>query len=173
MQDQETTPPTPTKTLAAVCGLYCQACSLYIATREDPARLRRIADQFHLSEEEVRCLGCRSHKRGPYCQQCRMSACSRERGLDFCSECQDYPCDDLKQFQGERPHRLELWSSLARIKAVGFERWSEEMREHYACPSCHTLNSAYDLKCRACGAEPSCGFVAAHKSTIEAHLRAR
>ena len=34
------------KTLAAVCGLYCEACSLFIGTNEDPARLLRIAKQF-------------------------------------------------------------------------------------------------------------------------------
>ena len=33
----------PDKTLAAVCGLYCEACSLYIATKEDPARLTALA----------------------------------------------------------------------------------------------------------------------------------
>jgi hypothetical protein len=28
------------KNLAAVCGLYCEACSLFIATKEDPERLK-------------------------------------------------------------------------------------------------------------------------------------
>jgi len=30
------------KTLTAVCGLYCEACSLFIGTNEDTDRLRRI-----------------------------------------------------------------------------------------------------------------------------------
>jgi len=31
------------KILAAVCGLYCEACSWFIATTEDPERLKRLA----------------------------------------------------------------------------------------------------------------------------------
>ena len=30
------------KKLAAVCGLYCEACSWFIATTEDPERLKRL-----------------------------------------------------------------------------------------------------------------------------------
>jgi hypothetical protein len=51
------------KHLAAVCGLYCEACSWFIATHDDPERLRRFAAQFHYSEEESKCCGCRSDKR--------------------------------------------------------------------------------------------------------------
>ena len=49
--------------------------------------------------------------------------------------------------------------------------WLLEIREHYACPGCGTLNSAYDLRCRSCGVEPSCGYVARHCQAIEAYLK--
>lgn len=160
----------PDLRLAAVCGLYCEACSLYIATREDPARLTRLAAQFGLSEEEVACHGCRSDKRGPYCRVCHMEKCARQRGVDFCSACGDYPCAELKAFQAERPHRRELWESLERIRDRGWECWLEEMRRHYACPACGTLNSAYDAACRKCGTEPSCEYVARHGEVIQEFL---
>jgi hypothetical protein len=35
------------KKLAAVCGLYCEACSWFIATNEDHERLKRLAAQLH------------------------------------------------------------------------------------------------------------------------------
>jgi len=38
--------------MAAVCGLYCEACSWFIATTEDPERLKKLAQQFLLSEDE-------------------------------------------------------------------------------------------------------------------------
>ena len=60
------------KKLAAVCGLYCEACTLFIATTEDPARLKGFAERFQLSEDAMRCYGCRSDERGPYCQTCKM-----------------------------------------------------------------------------------------------------
>lgn len=161
------------KRLAAVCGLYCEACSWFISTREDPERLRRLAAQLHYTEEESRCFGCRSGKRLPYCGNCRIYACAAERGIDFCSRCEEYPCDELRKFQSAMPHRIELRANLDRVKEVGCRQWLREIRENYACPRCRTLNSAYDLKCRRCGEEPSCRYVARHRNAIEHHLKDR
>jgi hypothetical protein len=99
-----------------------------------------------------------------------MSACAAERGIDFCCECDEYPCDDLKQFQSAMPHRIELWVNLNRIKSVGYRQWLKEVRKNYVCPRCETINSTYDLKCRKCGREPSCNYVANHSQEIEDHL---
>jgi hypothetical protein len=159
--------------LAAVCGLFCPACMIYIAAREAPEKRERIARSFDLPVEDIRCDGCRSANRFSYCATCKMVACAAEKGLDFCGACADYPCDDLKAFQSERPHRLELWEAQSRIEAVGYEHWFAEMVEHYACPQCGTLNSAYHLVCRECGATPSCAFVRRHQAAIETYRVAR
>ncbi|HQO58225.1 MAG TPA: DUF3795 domain-containing protein [Candidatus Omnitrophota bacterium] len=161
----------PDKTRAAVCGLYCEACSWFIAATEEPERLKKLAARVSWSEEESRCYGCRSGKRLPYCAQCKMFACAAQRGIDFCSECDDYPCDDLMQFQAAMPHRIELWDNLQRIKSAGYQQWLREVRGKYACPGCGALNSAYDLKCRRCGEEPSCRYVAQHRQDIEEYLK--
>jgi hypothetical protein len=153
--------------------LYCEACSWFIATTEDPEKLKRMAAQMNLSEEECRCYGCRSDKRLSYCEKCKMSACAAQKGIDFCSECEEYPCDDLKQFQSAMPHRIELWDNLARIKAVGYKQWLKEIRGNYTCPQCKTINSTYDLKCRKCGEEPSCDYVAKYKQEIEPFMNNR
>ena len=171
MPKKETSTGEHDKNLAAVCGLYCEACTLFIATTEEPARLKGFAERFQLSEEAMRCYGCRSDERGPYCQTCKMFACAAERGIDFCIECEEYPCNDLKQFQSEAPHRIELWDDLERIKTVGFKHWLEEISENYTCLQCESINSAYDLKCRKCGKEPSCSYVAKHKHVIEQFLK--
>ena len=156
---------------AAVCGLYCKACTWFIATTEDHERLRRLASQLNFSLEESKCYGCRSEKRLPYCEKCRMFACAVEKGIDFCSECEEYPCNDLKQFQSAMPHRIELWANLERIVSVGYKQWLQEIRENYTCPRCQTLNSTYDLKCRKCGEEPSCRYVTKYRQEIEQFLR--
>jgi len=54
---------TPDIRLAAVCGLFCPACSIYIGNREEPERIKRLAARFNMPEEEFECLGCRSDKR--------------------------------------------------------------------------------------------------------------
>ncbi len=163
----------PDKKYAAVCGLYCKACSWFIATTEEPARLKKLAAQLHFTEEEGRCCGCRSDKRLPYCEKCKMFACAAGRGIDFCSECNEYPCEDLKQFQSAMPHRIELWDNLDRIRSVGYQQWLKEIRENYTCPRCGILNSAYDLKCRKCDKEPGSKYVVRHRQEIERFLKSR
>jgi hypothetical protein len=160
-------PIVPDKKLAAVCGLFCPSCSLFIASMEDPARLRGISERFGIPPEELECHGCRSDKRGFYCRQhCKMAECAAQRGLDFCGECEEFPCPDLKTFQAQMPHRLELWESQRRICEVGYEMWYLEMIEHYSCQECNTVNSAYDAACRACGATPGSPFVKLHGDEI-------
>jgi len=158
--------PKPDKRLAAVCGLFCPACRVFIGTHEDPERLKKIAERFQISVAEARCEGCRTETRLPYCKTCKMVTCAAEKGLDFCGECKEYPCEELKKFQEAMPHRIELWKNQERIREVGYEKWFAEMLEHYSCPQCHTLNSTYDLKCRKCGADPSCAYVGLHKEEI-------
>jgi predicted RNA-binding Zn-ribbon protein involved in translation (DUF1610 family) len=165
--------PEPDIRLAAACGLYCPACRIYQAQRETPENRARIIQEAGWSAEALRCDGCRSESRFFYCETCKMIACSAEKGLDFCGECDQYPCPELQKFQAARPHRLELWTAQARIREVGWQQWFAEMGEHYACPACGTLNSAYDPACRACGATPSCGYVAAHQAEIEAYRAQR
>ncbi len=155
------------KKLAAVCGLFCPACTIFIGTREDHERLKVLAEHAHKPVEELRCDGCRSEKRCYYCRErCKMGKCASEKGVDFCGECNEYPCEDLRAFQAAMPHRIELWKSQERIKEVGYEKWYREMIEHYSCLKCGTINSAYDLKCRNCGGEPSCEYVSRHKQAI-------
>jgi hypothetical protein len=156
-----------------VCGLYCDACTIFIGSREDPQRLTWFAARMGWSEEEARCDGCRAEKRTPYCEACELYKCAERRGYAFCGECEDYPCADLEAFQRERPHRAELYSNLARIGEIGAEAWLAEARERYSCPSCGTLNSAYDLACRACGREPGSAYAAAHREAILEALSGR
>src|SRR3990172_7639226 len=155
---------TPDKRLAAVCGLFCPACSVFIGTREDQKRLNVIARRLQRPLEEMQCNGCRSDRRCFYCEsKCIMAKCAAAKRVDFCGECADYPCKELKAFQSEMPHRIELCKSQARIREVGYEKWYAEMIEHYSCKKCGTLNSAYDMACKQCGTTPSCAYVGLHK----------
>jgi hypothetical protein len=102
-----------------------------------------------------------------------MAKCAAGKGLDFCGQCEDYPCGDLKEFQTLAPHRIELWKSQARIREVGYEKWYGEMIELYSCSQCRTINSAYDLTCRKCGHEPGSEYVRRHKPSIVRYLKDR
>lgn len=171
MTNRQEDPSTPDKRLAAVCGLFCPACSFFIGTKEDPESLKAKAVSLRLPVEELECHGCRSEKRSFFCKEyCKMTKCAAEKGIDFCGECPEYPCEELKEFQVKMPHRIELWKSQERIKEVGYEKWYAEMLEHYSCPECRTLNSPYDMACRKCGTAPSCNYVKLHKDEIIQNL---
>jgi hypothetical protein len=158
-------------TTAAVCGLCCDACTIFIGSQEDPERLALFAGRMGWTPEEAGCDGCRSERRTPYCRACDLFACAERRGYAFCRECDEYPCAALDEFRRERPHRMEIYESLDRIAEAGVEVWLQEARDRHRCPSCGTINSAYDVKCRACGHEPGSAYVAAHREEIVERLR--
>jgi hypothetical protein len=50
--------------LAAPCGLYCGACSIRIAHRDDNHKLKeRLSAAYGVHPEEIRCEGCFSASR--------------------------------------------------------------------------------------------------------------
>ncbi|MEW6570881.1 MAG: DUF3795 domain-containing protein [Nitrospirota bacterium] len=162
------------KKLAAVCGLFCPACTVFIGTKEDQERLKVIAQRVQRPVEELLCHGCRSEKQCYYSKSiCTMAKCAIDKGIDFCGQCPEYPCKNLRSFQAELPHRIELWKSQERIKEAGYEKSYAEMTEYYSCPVCGAMNSAYDLKCRKCGKEPSCNYVSKRRQAIEQYLKNR
>ena len=156
---------------AAVCGLFCSACTFYIGTHEDPARIERLAAGFGVSTEVLLCDGCRSERRLFYCKNCHMFACASERGYTSCGECPECPCPELGTFIEERPHRADIRRPLARIAEIGNEAWMAEATLRHSCPDCGTINSAYELTCRSCGRDPSSPFAEEHRALIIARLR--
>jgi hypothetical protein len=162
----------PNFKLAATCGLYCGSCGIYLATQEnDVKKMLGYALILNQSFDETLCDGCRAERKSAHCKTiCTFIKCASEKGIEFCGDCNDYPCNDLKVFQSKMPHRIEIWESQQRIKEVGREKWLIEMNEHFSCPACQTVNSAYDLTCRNCGNSPGCQFVFLHREKIEEYL---
>ncbi|MCE1248122.1 MAG: DUF3795 domain-containing protein [Firmicutes bacterium] len=161
----------PDKKLSAVCGLFCPACFAYIGTHEDRSLLEERAKKLDIPVEELECDGCRSDRRTFFCRiMCKMVPCAKEKGVEFCGSCPDYPCEEIRNFQKAMPNRIELWQSHQRIKEAGFETWYEEKLKHYACPGCGVMNSATDLLCRKCGNDPGSKYAELHKEEIMVHL---
>ncbi|HEX9021816.1 MAG TPA: DUF3795 domain-containing protein [Nitrospirota bacterium] len=128
---------TPDKRLAAVCGLFCSACNVFIGTKEDPQRLVIMAQRFQLPLEKLHCDGCRAEKRCFYCERkCVMSKCATAKGAEFCGECAEYPCKDLKAFQAEMPQSNAKKFSSQRIfyhLTVRSEDCNASTRAEIAC----------------------------------------
>jgi len=152
---------------------FVQRAGYSLLREKSLEKRRKMAEDLQIPFEALKCDGCRAENRLAYCDTCKMSACAEEKGLDYCGECEEYPCTTLKEFQAAIPHRIELWQAQDRIKEVGYEKWFEEMLEHYSCTRCNTINSAYHLACRSCSATPSCAYVDLHKEEIVAYLSNR
>ena len=155
-----------TKQHAAVCGLFCPSCTIFIGTTEDPKRLERLARLFNTPVEDMRCLGCRSNARIAYCDSCKLYSCAQKKGIDFCGECAEFPCIEIKKFQAGAAHRFDLWDFQAQIKEKGYKNWIIEMIKYYSCPNCGSINSSYDDKCRKCGHTPSNQYTEKYRQKI-------
>lgn len=151
---------------AAICGLFCDSCGLYIGTKEEPERLTRLAAKYGKTVEDVTCEGCRSEVLSFYCKDCGIKRCALEKGIAFCSECDDYPCAELEAFKRLLPHRNDIYKSLDHIATDGVESWLERMDSDHGCAACGTLNSPYDILCRKCGHTPPSGYHERHKEAI-------
>ena len=98
--------------IIAYCGLCCSNCGAY---------------------RKGKCQGCHSDR--PMNRNCKTKACAKARGYATCAECTDF--QDLTECR--RLHNLvsrffgllfrtDRMANLARIRAVGLERFREEKR---------------------------------------------
>jgi len=156
------------KDTVAFCGLFCESCGVYIATKNhDEADLERIALRMKTTKEEIRCEGCLSAVLSPHCRECALKACARSKSLQNCELCGDFPCAKLRDFQAQLPHRAELFESANYRKVQGVESWMRKMTEDYSCADCGAINSPYYVSCKKCGKEPANPFVGRHMSLFK------
>jgi len=135
--------------------LDCGACPVGMANeRGDKGELARMAHQWGMLPEELQCGGCKGDVTAKFCARCIMRKCATEKGLEFCFQCGDYPCEDITFFRNDdAPHHSAVFSNLSRILAVGTENWLKEEEKRWSCPSCSRRFSWYQEKCPSCKAE--------------------
>jgi hypothetical protein len=74
----------------------------------------------------VDCIGCRDRK--PEGTRCSIIRCFRDKGVDFCFECGEFPCDP----EGIDGDLKERWIETGkRIREIGLEAWYEDMRKRH------------------------------------------
>lgn len=126
--------------MTAPCGLACFNCVFSLARESDEARkvVENYSGLMGIPVEAMLCRGCRPQggvialhqgvtRRGPE-EPCRPFACTRDRGIDFCHQCGDFPCDELHPYADRAdkvPHNTKVYN-LCLIRKLGLERWAEE-----------------------------------------------
>lgn len=59
--------------------------------------------------------------------QCSAYGCSKEKNVEFCCECDNFPCDFLHPYvdKVEYPNNTKVFN-LCLIKKMGLEEWAKE-----------------------------------------------
>jgi Protein of unknown function (DUF3795) len=88
--------------MIAYCGLDCSKCRAYMATMEkdqelvdDVAKLWSKGINGVYTASDIWCEGCKSDRLHSFCAKCQSRLCAKERKLDYCVLCEDYPCGKL------------------------------------------------------------------------------
>lgn len=138
--------------LAAVCGAYCGACPVYRAwADQDRSHLEALAASLRTTADKLECTGCRTPAAFCFGGDCEIKACARKRGVAFCPDCADYPCDRIRRFDTGAPYRPALRRDAARLHAVGVSAWLREEDARCCCTGCGARFAAGTGTCSRCG----------------------
>jgi hypothetical protein len=115
--------------LIAVCGINCEECEAYIATKNDDMEKRKeLAEKWSklyntvLPPESINCVGCRvDGKHVGYCEgMCQVRKCGISKNIENCAMCNEYPgCNVLNEFLKMAPEEeaSKIKSNLEKIKS--------------------------------------------------------
>ena len=129
--------------LAAPCGLYCGTCRQYLLLKKDLLEERGY---------KVGCKGCRIRNKN--CAFIKRDCLAlKKKKLDFCYECEKFPCHNLQDLDElyRKRYSMNLIENLKRIEKIGVELWLHEQQELYCCPECGGEICIHDAECYDCG----------------------
>lgn len=134
------------------CGLYCKLCANIARIPQQAANLRDTlrkegwdehvlpgwegGRQFwdvlgELEHQGELCPGCRGGCGWP---QCPMRKCAQEKGLEVCSQCDEYPCEHVEALARRYPN---LIADGMRQREVGLDRWIQEQEARREAGFCY------------------------------------
>ena len=104
------------KAKIAYCGLDCEGCDAYIATREDDQMLREATARqwselngITILPEHINCEGCRgAGVKTEYCLRlCPIRLCASIKEVNTCGDCPDLMrCSNVAAITGNNPDAL-------------------------------------------------------------------
>ncbi|VFQ44795.1 DUF3795 domain-containing protein [Desulfoluna butyratoxydans] len=133
--------------MTAPCGLDCFNCHFYLARENEEVRaaVEKMSEEYNVPVEIMLCKGCRHHDGKIPLQKhlfgdshrCAAYECSKIKEVDFCGDCDEFPCDNLHPYAdraAELPHNMKVFN-LCLINRMGLENWAKSkalnVRETY------------------------------------------
>lgn len=144
--------------LVGKCGLYCGACTIYRAERDDQAWRSKLAERFSCSTEQVKCNGCGSLTSECWGRGCKIVICVNAKGHEFCYQCDEYRSNSCDKFSSlatrySESSSVDLRDNLAMIQNGEVEKWLEQSVKRFSCKSCGNPIVAGSKKCHHCNVE--------------------
>ncbi|MCP4216800.1 MAG: DUF3795 domain-containing protein [bacterium] len=128
--------------LAGPCGFYCGSCRHYLAREKGLLKEKKLKHG---------CKGCRVQDKK--CSWVK-KGCERlrKKQVDFCFQCPDFPCDNLKKLDRRhiRDDNISLIENSRRIRKIGAEKWLKEQEDKWKCPQCGGNICVMDNECYDC-----------------------
>jgi hypothetical protein len=133
------------KNMTAPCGIPCFECSAFKAKSNEVIK-KRIAENLGMDYDQSECEGCRNRNGKGFLSGknnvfpegkcllmdekgiCKIYLCVETKHIHNCSECNDFPCDNLQPLADRAnriPHNLKIYH-LSLIKKMGIEKWAKE-----------------------------------------------
>lgn len=106
--------------MMSVCGLLCNECDAFIATKDDDDNKRAEVAQLwsqqydaDLKPEDINCDGCTSDSERlfAHCKGCEIRKCARPKAIENCAHCDEYACEKVEkifQMVPEAKKRLDV-----------------------------------------------------------------
>lgn len=103
--------------VVSYCGLICETCPIYLATREkdDDKRydmraeitreIKKLYGEEYKPEDITDCDGCKTESGRLFsgCKNCHMRKCARRKGVENCAYCDEYACEKIEKFFATYP----------------------------------------------------------------------
>ncbi len=137
----------------APCGLYCGVCGIYLADRDHNEKFKeRLCTVYGTQPEDIQCKGCLHDDEAAvffYCRSCPIKACTREKGIAGCHQCDDFPCTLIEEFPMPVGKKVML-RAIPQWREWGTEKWVAEEIKRYHCPHCGYPLFRGAKRCRQC-----------------------
>ncbi len=134
----------------AVCGLYCGACR--VVQSNENGSVEALAKEWGREPAQLACHGCKSDVLATFCRDCVFKSCAASKGVEYCSECDEFPCAELIKFRDDDAvHHSAVVRNSEAMREQGVPAWLESQRERWNCPGCGTRFWWYAKTCKTCG----------------------
>ncbi len=111
--------------IIAVCGLVCSDCKIYKAPN-NPEIAKELVTHFegqweNVSMEDFHCNGC-IDVLNCWSSDCWIrDCCLKDKNLDFCYQCQEFPCEKLEEWAKKGNEYKKALHNLKRMRRKSLE----------------------------------------------------